>query len=113
MVQFPAGVTDKYLISRASFSSCALHSAFYASVQGDLYLEMKLPGREADRLPPTSAEDKDHCSYNATLSHAFIMPCSWNISVKVKRRDTCEMYGRQERCDGPEKCPQCERCDRK
>jgi hypothetical protein len=74
---------------------------------------MKRPGREADHLPPSSAEDKDHCSYNATLSHAFIMSCSWNIFVKVKRRDTCEMYGRQERCEGPERCPQCERRDRK
>ena len=62
-------------------SGCALHRAFYARVQGGLYLELKRPGREADHLPPSSAEYKDHWSYSATLSHAFIMLCSCNINV--------------------------------
>jgi hypothetical protein len=113
VAKYPAGVLVSISYPEHRSSGCALHPAFYSRAQGDLYLEIKRGGREADQLPPFSAENKNHWSCSSTLSHAFIMSRSCNIVVKVKRRETCEMYGKRERSERPERCPQCERCDRK
>jgi hypothetical protein len=45
-------------------------------VPGVISLAIKLPGREADQSPPSSAEVKNAWSYTSTPQHAFMAWCS-------------------------------------
>jgi hypothetical protein len=44
-------------------------------VLGDLSPELNLPGREADHLPPTSAEVKKTWTYTSTPPYVFMAWC--------------------------------------
>jgi hypothetical protein len=57
-VRFPAGAGNFSLHHRVQIGSGA-HPASYPMVPQVLSLEVKLPGREADHSPPSSAEIKE------------------------------------------------------
>jgi hypothetical protein len=60
-------------------------------VPGDLSLEVKRPGREADHSPPSGAEVKNVWSYTSTPHYVFTAWCL------VKHRDTCTFTFTQNR----------------
>jgi hypothetical protein len=48
------------------------HPTSYPVSIGALHLEVKWPGREANRSPPSSAEDKNAWSYTSTSEYDFL-----------------------------------------
>jgi hypothetical protein len=48
-------------------------------VQGAISLGLKRSGREADHLPPSSAEVKNVWSYTSTPQYAFMTGCSVKV----------------------------------
>jgi hypothetical protein len=54
------------------------HTAFYSMGTGALPQDVKRPGREAEHLPPYSADINNFCRYSSTPPYVFMAWCSVN-----------------------------------
>jgi hypothetical protein len=73
-VRFPAGAGNFSLHHRVQNGSGA-QPASYPMTTGGLFLGIKVPGREADFSPPSSAEVKNAWSYTSTHQYVFMAWC--------------------------------------
>jgi hypothetical protein len=73
-VRFQAGARD-FLFSIASRPALGLTQPPIQWVPGDVYLEVKWPGHEADHSPPTSAKVKNGGAYTSTTPYIFRAYC--------------------------------------
>jgi hypothetical protein len=87
-VQFPVRAGNFSLHHRVQNGSGA-HPASYPVVPGDLSLEVKRPGREANHSPPSSAEVKNAWSYTSTLPNTS----SWH-GASLSTGATLPLYSR-------------------
>jgi hypothetical protein len=71
----PSRGRDSFLFATASRSSLGSTQPTVCLVPGALSVGVKRPGREADHLPPSSAEVKNALSYTSTLQYVFMTWC--------------------------------------
>jgi hypothetical protein len=61
----------------------ARHTASYPVCTGALSFRIKLPGREADHSPPSSAEVKKAWNHTSTPQYVFMAWCLVKLKVDV------------------------------
>jgi hypothetical protein len=73
-IRFPAWA-GKFSLRHRAQTGCEAHLAPYPMGTGTFSPGVKRPGREADHLPPLSAEVKNKWSYNSTSPYVFTVGC--------------------------------------